>query len=136
MVIFKWTVSSSSSTVHSVLSTSLGLITILSYLPHLALATFTSKGFSVAVNDVDYFVSPYVAGKVSFNVSLLTLSSASSSVLGFYPVTIVQEKIGVEELPDLVKNYTSKDDVFQEEFLIGMFFPLAFCSVRSIMCWT
>lgn len=106
------------------LSLSLSLLTTLCYLPQLTLATLTSKGFSVAVNDIDYFVSPYVAGKVSFNASLL---APGSSVFGFYPVTVVQEKIGLAELPALVKNYTSKDDVFQEEFLMGMFSAYLMC---------
>lgn len=55
-------------------------------------AQLVSAGFSVTFNDVYYYVSPYSVGNVSVD---LTVLSTVSAVHGFYPVTVIQEDIGV-----------------------------------------
>ena len=79
--------------------------------------SIASNGLSVTVNGIPYFVSPYVAGNITVNVTAL---SESASVNGFYPITIVQETVTSSELPGLVKNFTAADDVFQTAFTQGM----------------
>lgn len=79
-------------------------------------ATLTSTGFTVNLNSIYYFVSPYVAGNTSVNVSAL---STAESVHGFYPVTVMDESTTISEILAVVKNYTLVDDVFQEAFLQG-----------------
>ena len=83
----------------------------------IAQATLTSTGFTVTLDSVFYYVSPYVAGNTSFNASAL---STAESVHGFYPVTVMPESTRVSEIAAVVKNYTAADDVFQEAFLQGM----------------
>jgi hypothetical protein len=95
------------------------LAAFLSHVPYVSTQSIslTSNGLSVTLNDIPYFVSPYVAGNVTVNVTAL---SKSTSVNGFYPITVVQDAISSSELPGLVKNFTSSDDVFQTAFTQGM----------------
>jgi hypothetical protein len=79
--------------------------------------TLTSNGLSLTLNGIPYYVSPYAAGKITVNVTAL---STSASVNGLYPVTIVQATVSSNELPALVKNFSSSDDVFQAAFTQGM----------------
>lgn len=76
-----------------------------------------SNGLSVTLNGVSYYVSPYAAGHVSVNAIAL---SKSTSVHGFHPITIVQATVSSSELPGLLKNFSSSDDVFQTAFTQGM----------------
>lgn len=82
----------------------------------------TSTGFSVTLNDVDYYVSPYPAGNVTVDVSAL---ASTLSVHGFHPVTVVQQDVTVHELAAVVENFTATDDVFQPAFLQAVFMPNA-----------
>jgi hypothetical protein len=79
--------------------------------------TLASNGLSLTLSDIPYYVSPYAAGNITVNANAL---SKSASVNGFYPVTIVQGTVSSNELPDLVTNFTSSDDVFQTAFTQGM----------------
>ena len=72
-------------------------------------AQLISTGFSVTFNDVYYYVSPYAVGNVSLDPTVL---STASAVHGFYPVTVIQEDIGVSGISSVVENFTSTDDVF------------------------
>lgn len=82
------------------------------------LAQLTSSGLSVKLNGIDYYISPYSSGNVSYDASLLT---GTQSTFGFTPVTVVQDQIAISELPSLVTNWTQADDVFQEAFLQAVF---------------
>jgi len=79
--------------------------------------SLASNGLSITLNEIPYYVSPYAAGNVTVN---LTVLSKSASVNGFYPITVVQDVISSSELPGLVKNFTLSDDVFQTAFAQGM----------------
>lgn len=107
-------------------SSFLSLCTALSFLLSVqrTQATLKSNGFTVQLNSVDYFVSPYVAGNTSIDVSAL---SAAESVHGFYPVTVMAESTSISDIPAIVKNYTAIDDVFQKAFLQGEHFRLMLC---------
>jgi hypothetical protein len=76
-----------------------------------------SNGLSVTLNGVPYYVSPYAAGRVTVNAIAL---SKSTSVNGIYPITVVQATVSSSELPGLLKNFSSSDDVFQTAFTQGM----------------
>ncbi|KAF3760034.1 amidase signature enzyme [Cryphonectria parasitica EP155] len=78
----------------------------------------TGSGLSVVLNDVDYFISPFIAGHVTVESQSL---SAVGSVFGFAPVTIVQEAIAQSELSELLSNWTASDDVFQDGFTGAVF---------------
>lgn len=106
-------------------SSLLSLCTFLSLLLSVrrAQATLTSTGFTVTLNGVYYFVSPFVAGNTSIDASAL---STAESVHGFYPVTVMDEFTSTSEIPAIVKNYTAIDDVFQEAFLQGEHFLFSF----------
>lgn len=84
-------------------------------------AHLISTGFSVTFNDVYYYISPYAVGNVSVEPTVL---STASAVHGFYPVTVIQEDIGVNGISSVVENFKSLDDVFQEAFLQGRFISL------------
>lgn len=91
-------------------------------------ATLTSTGFTVSFNSIYYFVSPYVAGNTSVDVSAL---STAESVHGFYPVTVMNESTTISDIPAIVKNFTAVDDVFQEAFLQGELFLCSFSGSLS-----
>lgn len=76
-----------------------------------------SNGLSVTLNGVPYYVSPYAAVRVTANAIAL---SKSTSVNGYYPITVVQATVSSSELPGLLKNFSSSDDVFQTAFTQGM----------------
>jgi hypothetical protein len=95
-------------------------------------AQLISTGFSVTFNDVYYYISPYAVGNVSVEPTVL---STASAVHGFYPVTVIQEDIGVNGISSVVKNFTSSDDVFQEAFLQGKFISLLHSAQnRTLLC--
>jgi hypothetical protein len=95
------------------------LIAFLSLVPYVSTQpiSLASNGLSITLNQIPYYVSPYAAGNVTVN---LTALSKSVSVNGFYPITVVKDAISSNELPGLVKNFTSSDDVFQTAFAQGM----------------
>lgn len=82
------------------------------------LSQLLSTGLSLKFNNVDYYISPYSAGNISFEASLL---ANTPSIFGLKPVTVVQEQITTADLPALVSTWTQKDDVFQEAFLETVF---------------
>jgi hypothetical protein len=95
------------------------LIAVLSFVSYVSAQSISlaSNGLSITLNGIPYYVSPYAAGNVTVN---LTAFSKSASVNGFYPITVVQDAISSNELPGLMKNFTSSDDVFQTAFAQGM----------------
>ncbi len=84
----------------------------------LASAKLASTGLSVTFNDVNYFVSPYSSGKVDFPKGLL---NKVPDVLGFKPVTVVQDRVSQSEVTALLSNWTTIDDVFQPAFAEAIF---------------
>ena len=76
-----------------------------------------STGISVTLDGLDLFISPYPAGNVSIPDEGL---ASVTSVLGFRPVTVVQESIAAAELPRLFEEWAAKDDVFTQSFLGGV----------------
>lgn len=76
-------------------------------------AQLTGNGVSVLLNDINYFISPFTAEIISVETSAL---SSAKTIYGFAPVTVVQNAIDEESLPELFANWTSIDDVFQEGF--------------------
>lgn len=77
-----------------------------------------STGLSLKFNGVDYYVSPYSPGNVSFDASLL---NKIPSIFGLKPVTVVQQPITAAQLPALVSSWMQEDDVFQAAFLQAVF---------------
>lgn len=77
------------------------------------LSQLTGRGLSVVLNEVDYFISPFIAGHVINGSSSL---SAVNSIYGFAPVTVVQNTTDLTQLTELLSNWTASDDVFQDGF--------------------
>lgn len=77
-----------------------------------------STGLSLTFNSIDYYISPYSPGNVTFDSSLL---SNIPSVFGLKPVTVVQQQITTDQLQPLVSSWVQEDDVFQEAFLQAVF---------------
>lgn len=73
----------------------------------------TGVGLSVALNDVNYYISPFTVGHITSDLSTL---SVVDSVYGFAPIAIVQESVTTTELVNLFTNWTTVDDVFQSGF--------------------
>ncbi|KAH6628077.1 amidase signature domain-containing protein [Chaetomium tenue] len=81
-------------------------------------AQLASTGFSVTLNDVYYFVSPFSSGKIDVRRdSLLKVPR----VLGFLPVTVVQDRVAHSDLTKLFANWTVIDDVYQAAFSEAIF---------------
>ncbi|KXX73860.1 Amidase 1 [Madurella mycetomatis] len=78
-----------------------------------ASAELVSTGFSVSLNGVYYFVSPFSSGKVE--VPRRPLHS-SPDIFGFKPVTVVQNGPESSDLAQLFRNWTAVDDVYQMAF--------------------
>ncbi|KAK3393981.1 amidase signature domain-containing protein [Podospora didyma] len=95
---------------------SLGL-SLLSMFPVVS-ANLASGGLSVTLNDVYYYVSPFTSGKVA--VSPTSLKSVPA-VFGFKPVTVIQGGVAKADLPSLVAQWTSSDDVYQAAFAEAIF---------------
>jgi len=81
-------------------------------------AQLLSTGLSVTFNDVYYYISPYSSGKLDIGASEL---SSVPSVYTFRPVTVVHGAVAKSDLPSLIQNWTSTDDVFQEGFAEAIF---------------
>ncbi|RAL16002.1 glutamyl-tRNA(Gln) amidotransferase, subunit A [Aspergillus homomorphus CBS 101889] len=78
-------------------------------------AQLVSTGMSVTLQDINYFISPYVSGNVTIPPALL---SHVPSVNGFAPITVVQEDTAeLSTLPSLFSTWSTKDDVFTDAFL-------------------
>lgn len=75
-------------------------------------AVVEPSGFSVKVDNVHYFVSPYPAG-LAYNGSLEAMRPQAQ--LGFVPATVASEP--GDDLEALFRNWTVKDDVWQPGFL-------------------
>ncbi|KAK1830181.1 amidase signature domain-containing protein [Podospora conica] len=88
------------------------------------LSTFTtpltSNGLSFSINDVYFYASPFVSGKVAVpKTSLLAVGSILGS---FKPVTVVNKgHISKTDVPELLSNWTAIDDVFQPAFAQAIF---------------
>lgn len=81
-------------------------------------AQLASTGLSVTLNNVYYFVSPFSSGKVDVpGNSLLKIPQ----VLGFVPVTVVQDRVAHSDLSKVLGNWTAIDDVYQPAFSEAIF---------------
>ncbi|GAB1311464.1 hypothetical protein MFIFM68171_01674 [Madurella fahalii] len=78
-----------------------------------ASAELVSTGLSVSFNGIYYFVSPFSSGKV--DVPRQSLHSVPD-VVGFKPVTVVQNRPTWSDLAPLFMNWTAVDDVYQTAF--------------------
>ena len=87
-------------------------LSLLAFLPSIT-AGFTSDGFSVTLDGVPYFVSPYSVGNVSAG---LEMDSSAESVHGFYPVVVIQEQMSTEDISAVLSNFSQTDDVYSEAF--------------------
>ena len=101
---------------HCLVACLFALFNLVSYVSSQSIS-LVSNGLSVTLNEIPYYVSPYTAGNVTVEVAAL---SKFASVNGLYPITIVQDTVTSSELPTLMKNFTSSDDVFQTAFTQGM----------------
>lgn len=82
-------------------------------LPTTSSAQLSSRGISLQLNGIEYFVSPYPRGNVSVDKEGL---SRFQSAHGLYPVAVLDDGVGVTDISGLVGNWISKDDVFQDAF--------------------
>ncbi len=73
-----------------------------------------STGFSVVLDDIHYFVSPFPAATVT---PIPNAVSSVPGIYGFRPVTVVQGRISRSAPPSLFTNCTAVDDVFGRGFL-------------------
>ncbi|KAJ4290080.1 hypothetical protein N0V88_006586 [Collariella sp. IMI 366227] len=78
-----------------------------------ASAKLASTGLSVTLNDISYFVSPFASGRI--DVPTRSLNKVPD-VVGFKPVTIVQDRVSQQDISRLLTNWTSVDDVYQPAF--------------------
>lgn len=83
-----------------------------------ASSQLSGSGFSVGLNDINYYISPFSSGHVASDLSIL---SFIDSIYGFAPVTIVQERVSTAELETLFSNWSTLDDVFQSGFTAAVF---------------
>lgn len=78
-------------------------------------ANLTGNGLTVVLSNVDYFISPYTAGRIGTQDRALS-SGNLHRIYGFTPVTVVQDAISEAELGSLFANWIAYDDVFQDGF--------------------
>ena len=83
-----------------------------------AFSQLTSTGLTVTLNDIYYFISPFPWGKVDAPSSLLT---GVPTVVGFKPVTVIQEPVPESDIRQLLLNWTVIDDVYQPSFSEAIF---------------
>lgn len=76
-------------------------------------AQLTGTGVSAVLNDINFFISPFISEIISVASSNL---SSVNTIYKFAPVTVVQNAIDEASLPELFANSTSADDVFQDGF--------------------
>ena len=82
-----------------------------------AAVSLSSSGFSVSIDGISYFVSPYTSGKVSLDeLDLL----ACVSVGGLYPITVLSNVTVESNFSVLMERFIAEDDVFQIGFLQSM----------------
>ncbi|PSR84428.1 amidase signature domain-containing protein, partial [Coniella lustricola] len=89
----------------------------LGLLPRAALAQLTGTGLSVVLNNIDLYISPYIAGRLT--AANATALSAAGSIYNFAPVAVVpdsQTGAADADLTALFANWTALDDVFQSGF--------------------
>lgn len=81
-------------------------------------AQLTGNGLSVILDDINYFISPFITGYIA---SSSLDSSTIGTIYGFAPITVVQEAATTENLADLFSNWSTSDDVFQSGFTGAVF---------------
>jgi len=97
------------------------VLSLLSLVARLSLvsAKLAAIGLTVALEDTYYYISPFAAGEI--NVPASSLASVPK-VFGFKPVTVVnQGNISQNQIPDLLANWTTVDDVFHPTFADAVF---------------
>ncbi|KAL2198288.1 amidase signature domain-containing protein [Corynascus similis CBS 632.67] len=83
-----------------------------------ASAQLASTGFSVTLNNVYYFISPFSSGKVDFPKESL---STVPAVIGLKPVTVIRDSVSQTDVSELLANWTTVDDVYQPAFSEAIF---------------
>jgi hypothetical protein len=83
-----------------------------------ASAQLASAGLTITLNNVHYFVSPFSSGKVNAPKGSL---SRVPGILGFKPVTVVQDRVAQADISKLLANWTAIDDVYQQAFSEAIF---------------
>jgi len=81
-------------------------------------AELVATGFSVKLDNVHYYISPFALAKA--HPPCPGFASAPT-VLGFQPVTVIHKNISMINLADLFSNWTQLDDVFTLAFTRGVF---------------
>jgi hypothetical protein len=76
-------------------------------------AQLSSTGFSLAYNDIYYYVSPFAVGNMSVDVAAL---SDAEGIHGFYPLTVIQGDGLGPDLSATVANFSQTDDVYSDLF--------------------
>lgn len=89
----------------------------LSLLRSVGAISLSSSGFSVTLNDIPYFVSPYSSGKVSLKVVDV---STCVSIAGLYPITVLSNITTADDSSLLMESFMAQDDVFQTGFMQSM----------------
>ncbi|KEF55868.1 uncharacterized protein A1O9_07448 [Exophiala aquamarina CBS 119918] len=107
----------------------LKLSIVLSWIqPFTTSGPLVSKGFSLQLNSIDYFASPYPSGNISENPQDLV---QYQSVHPLYPVAVLHDRVGVTGVSCLVAEWKAKDDVFQDAFA-NIVFVLALSMRESL----
>lgn len=83
-----------------------------------ASSQLAGSGFSVILNDISYYISPFSSGYLTSDLSVL---SFIDSIYGFVPVTVVQQRVSTAEIGTLFSNWSTVDDVFQSGFTAAVF---------------
>lgn len=78
----------------------------------------SSTGLSVILDTVYYFVSPFPSGQLDVPRGSL---SRVPDVVGFRPVTVVQDRVSSHDISRLLTNWTTIDDVYRPAFSTAIF---------------
>ncbi|KAB5546957.1 amidase signature domain-containing protein [Coniochaeta sp. 2T2.1] len=95
-------------------------------------AQLVSTGLSVTLDNVNYFISPYTAGKLP-DASASVVLTKVPSVMGFQPVSVIQQAVAKSDISALLANWTALDDVYTSAFSQAIFLAGASCiSKRAV----
>jgi hypothetical protein len=86
-------------------------------------AAVSSTGFTVSLEDVDYYLPPKPAASIALCDEVKTAFEDAS----FMAITVVKD--GPEDIASLSATYADQDDVWQPAFLEGALFVLYLLSI-------
>lgn len=92
-----------------------------------AALSFSSTGFTVALNDIPYYVPPDAVATLPVRTELSGLAATA----GFVPLTVISTPsltYSENDLAATVSSFAAADDVFQQGFLKGIVLHLPFQS--------